>query len=399
MKFTKDNSFLVCHRCLYTCFLKSDMVNHYDRKNICDMKYCNTNNYNIEEYKMLSLKKRFYTNKKLKFYPESVLIQIINKYNDDINNIDDIDNFIIKDLQIDKYNNDINDNDINDNYIIIENNNRKMYKCVKCGTIYKKKDSLINHLQNEKLCLKKKIFNEYIKKCEEEKKVEEEKNNQIIINNNNNIQNNNVQNNNYNDFGKYQLKLRDFMLEGYNIDHIDLNKLNYKDFYLYDNMLNLILENDENKNIYFDNNNAIFFTKNNLSVLPNDKAVYVLLEKMGRAANKIVNLQDEEKQHNLNHIKDYYRINLNKYKYDTIFKKYDIKEKRFIYDSDIPQNMRTRDECIQTTIGIVNNYEEDIQEIFKKKKLNTKKLPPPMPYNIEDYISTKERYKELKDDY
>lgn len=263
----------------------------------------------------------------------------------------------------------------------------------------KKKDSLINHLQNEKLCSKKRIFNEYVKKCEEEKKVEEEKNNQIIINNNNNIQNNNVQNNNYNDFGKYQLKLRDFMLEGYNIDHIDLNKLNYKDFYLYDNMLNLILENDENKNIYFDNNNAIFFTKNNLSVLPNDKAVYVLLEKMGRAANKIVNLQDEEKQHKLNHIKDYYRINLNKYKYDTIFKKYDIKEKRFIYDSDIPQNMRTRDECIQTTIGIVNNYEEDIQEIFKKKKLNTKKLPPPMPYNIEDYISTKERYKELKDDY
>ncbi len=163
-------------------------------------------------------------------------------------------------------------------------------------------------------------------------------------------------------------------------------------------MLNLILENDRNKNIYFENNNAIFYTKNNLSVLSNDKAVYILIEKMGRAANKIINLQDENLQNNLKHVKDYYRINLNKYKYDTIYRKYDTDLKKFVYDSDIPPNMRVRDECIQTSIGIVNNFEDEIQEIFKKKQLNTKKLPPVMNYSIEDYISIKERYKDLKDD-
>lgn len=404
MKFTKDNSFLICHRCLYCCYLKSDMINHYNRKNICDIKYCSTNDFDFNDYKELSLKKRYYSEQKLKHYPESVLIKFITTYHNEINNIDDINNNF--DNTTNNFDNITNNNEQDiKNCVIFIIDNKKVYKCLKCGTLYKKKDSLLNHLQNDKLCYKKKIFNDYIKKCEEIKQDNE--NSKLVIQNNQksgekiviNNQNNNIQNNNINDYGNYKLKLRDFFLEGYSIDHIDLDKLNYNDFYLYDNMLNLILENDENKNIYFDNNNAIFYTKNNLSVLPNDKAVYVLLEKMGRVANKIINLQDEELQNKLNHVKDYYRINLNKYKFDTLFKKYDVNEKRFIYDSDVPQNIRTRDECIQTTIGIINNYEDETQEIFKNKKLNTKKLPPPMPYNIEDYLSVKDRYKELKDDY
>ncbi len=457
MKFTKDNSFFICHRCLYRSFLKTDMIKHYERKNICDIKYCETNSYTIDDYKRLSINKRYYTNHTLKHYPESVLIKYILNFHDEINIIDDdsdiyniinndkkyyitnnenmecdlkienIEEYDLKieeqDLEIEEYNLKIEENDLknknlenitkieNEDYMIIDNeiyyiisiNNidkineykgkKVIFKCYGCDTEYRKKFNFINHLQNDKLCHKKKLFNEYIKKCEDIKT--ENKHSQIIINN----QNNNIQNNNHNDYGNYKLKLRDFFLEGYSIDHIDLDKLNYNDFYLYDNMLNLILENDENKNIYFDNNNAIFYTKNNLSVLPNDKAVYVLLEKMGSVANKIVNLQDEEAQAKLNHIKDYYRINLNKYKFDTIFKKYDVNEKKFIYDSDVPKNIRTRDECIQTTISIINNYEDDIQQIFKNKKLNTKKLPPPMPYNIEYYLSIKERYKELKDEY
>ncbi len=52
MNFTKDNSGFICHRCLYVCFGKSDMVKHCNKKNICK----NNSNclFNQTEYKDLS---------------------------------------------------------------------------------------------------------------------------------------------------------------------------------------------------------------------------------------------------------------------------------------------------------------------------------------------------------
>ncbi len=386
-KYKKYDSFYICHRCMYMSHFKNDITKHYNRKNICDMKYTNNESLTLNEYKERSITRKYYIKNKLTHYPTSILLKIITQYTNEINYIDDdiSDNNNVKNNELMVINNEI----IEDEEIKDKDSD---YVCKDCGSKYKKKESYINHLMNEKLCFRRKIYNS--------------KTNNNITNNNsspsviNNIQNNYMSNvqHNYNNYNSYNLKLKDFLQEGYSIDHIVLDKLDYNNFFLYDNMLNLVFNNDENKNIYFENNNAVFYTKNNISVLPNDKAVYILLEKMGRAANKIINMQEDELKESLNHVKDYYRINLNKYKLDTLYKKYDTGLKKFIYDSDVPDNMRTRDECIQTTMGIINNFEDKTQEIFKCKNLNTKKLTPIMPYNIEDYVSIKDRYKELKDD-
>ncbi len=392
-KYKKYDSFYICHRCMYMSHFKNDITKHYNRKNICDMKYTNNEILTIDEYKERSLTRRYYIKNRLNYYPISIILKIITQYKEEVNYIDDD---IIENVENKKLGNNkmeiMNITEVQNQEI---ENIQSEFVCLECGSQYKKKESYLNHMMNKRLCLRRKIYNskmnEYLKN---------ETNNNLGPSVVNNIQNNYMSNvqHNYNNYNSYNLKLKDFLQEGYSLDHIVLDKLDYNNFFLYDNMLNLVFDNDENKNIYFENNNAVFYTKNNISVLPNDKAVYILLEKMGRAANKIINMQEDELRESLNHVKDYYRINLNKYKFDTLYRKYDPELKKFIYDSDVPDNMRTRDECIQTTMGIINNFENKTQEIFKSKNLNTKKLTPIMPYNIEDYVSIKDRYKELKDE-
>ncbi len=392
-KYKKYDSFYICHRCMYMSHFKNDITKHYNRKNICDMKYTNNEILTIDEYKERSLTRRYYIKNRLNYYPTSIILKIITQYKEEVNYIDDD---IIENVENKKLGNNkmeiMNITEVQNQEI---ENIQSEFVCLECGSQYKKKESYLNHMMNKRLCLRRKIYNskmnEYLKN---------ETNNNLGPSVVNNIQNNYMSNvqHNYNNYNSYNLKLKDFLQEGYSLDHIVLDKLDYNNFFLYDNMLNLVFDNDENKNIYFENNNAVFYTKNNISVLPNDKAVYILLEKMGRAANKIINMQEDELRESLNHVKDYYRINLNKYKFDTLYRKYDPELKKFIYDSDVPDNMRTRDECIQTTMGIINNFENKTQEIFKSKNLNTKKLTPIMPYNIEDYVSIKDRYKELKDE-
>jgi len=89
--------------------------------------------------------------------------------------------------------------------------------------------------------------------------------------------NNNLSQNNYN------FELKDFIENNYSHSHIPRNAIQNKDFYLHKNFLNLIMENDENKNIYFDGKYAFIYTDGGLKRIQSDKAGYLVLEKLDKA--------------------------------------------------------------------------------------------------------------------
>lgn len=164
MNFTKDNSGFICHRCLYICFGKSDMVKHSNKKNICK----NNSNclLNDMEYKDLSLNNRYYfsnDNININFLTLQELTYIVSNHNNNFINI--LNEKLEKELNIEQYNKNQNttgDNQIipdkDTNYIIYENNIRK-FKCPHCNTKYIRKDSLYKHLVNNKNCIYKQNLN------------------------------------------------------------------------------------------------------------------------------------------------------------------------------------------------------------------------------------------------
>ncbi len=284
---------------------------------------------------------------------------------------------------------------------VVKDHQTHSYECYNCKKVFKKKDSYIHHLQHGgKLCEKLTIMNISHKKREEAEQakmiiqniyqnINQTQNVQNIQNNNNQIQNDNHNN--------IDLSLRDFAKEGYSIDHINVSDLK-DDFYLYDNMAELVFQNDVNKNVFFQDKVAIVYTSNRIDVLPTDKAVFHIHTKIGRAADRLVEKHSPAKRKGLQNVVDYYRINSNKFCHDTLYKKYDVKEKCYVHDSDVLPGLRTRDECISNVVGIVNAHEERTQEIFRAKGLNTKKLPPVNPVTIEYFANVKDRYKPLKED-
>ncbi len=163
MNFTKDNSGFICHRCLYVCFGKSDMLKHCNKKNICK----NNSNclLNETEYKDLSLNNRYYFSNdiiNINFLTLQELKYIVLNHNNNFINI--LNENLEKELNIKKYNKNVKEEDnkiiydTNTNYIIYENNIRN-FKCPHCNSKYIKKDTLYNHLVNNKNCIYKQNLN------------------------------------------------------------------------------------------------------------------------------------------------------------------------------------------------------------------------------------------------
>ncbi len=170
-KYTKENSGFICHRCFYISFTKSDMIKHCNKKNLCKTRYNCL--YTEEEYKDLSIKKRYYfTEKGIDINEDillntTILIQLVTEFNDEINIIHNIYDLHNKNnylnynlyqnsiLDLNKHNNQLIKKD---NYIIYENGIKK-FKCLICETIYMKKENLEKHLKNPKSCENKRIFN------------------------------------------------------------------------------------------------------------------------------------------------------------------------------------------------------------------------------------------------
>ncbi len=392
MKFTKANSGYICHRCLYISYTITDMNKHCNKKKLCNVHYNCL--YNDEEYKQLSIKKRYYFDEenidisKEKALSVKQLITLVTEYHDSFNLITNISELSNKKEEVIKEDDIKGDKD----YIVYVDGERR-FMCLRCETKYKRKENLEEHHKNKESCDKKLKLKESLLKKEEEKiLIQNQTNNQVNIQNmNQNIQNNNnTQNNNYN------VKLRDFVEETYVYKHIPRDYILEDNFYLYKNFLTMIMENDENKNIYFDGKYAYLYIDGSLKQVQNDKAGCLVLEKLSVAMRSYINSNPKSgKEEEYNHVHKYYSTIRNKYVADTLYKPYDPETNKFLYCET--NNIRTRDKCLSDITQVINVHKDKTKKLMEEKECNKYELDKNYQINIPFYESSRMRNKAFLD--
>ncbi len=365
-----------------------------------------------------------------------------------------------------------------EDYVYINDDGEKVYRCLLCDSIFKKKRSLLNHLKTIKTCISrlstqttlinhKKLINvskkannpnQSVKEmigsimnalpCKEsyEKTLESVSTNsgykeslfnpegckqatspdhsmilqqiedmqkvvaafskavirqdakQVTINNTQNINNNNINNTQNNSVKpKIQLELRDFFKDDYEYVHIKNKEVFNEAFFEHKNFLTHILSNDVNKNIYFKNGYAYLFAGGQIIRIPNDKAGYILMEKMFTTmgsflrSNALINADDYD------HIIRLFSVEKLKYLNDTIYKSYDVKTRQYLPDA--VSLRRTRDKYLYDVTESTNKFKERTKEIFQQKA--TGSCPEQCPthkIHIPGFIATRLRNQGFDDD-
>ncbi len=412
-------NFYICHHCVtFRTPYKKDIIRHFSRRNKC---HANTIISYDEAYELSINKKFIFNNILVNHLNVNDFIYIINNYTDEKNIIDK--DFRKKNsLIIHQENNaieDINTNiDIKKNkkkkddfYFKYYNEEKEKYICDKCCAEYTTKQNLQYHLMNIKACEANQKINQLhqnkLKELEIKKAIQavqqqnvtynvnniEQLNNIGNLNNIQNIQNNNnnVQHTNYN------ISVKDFIHDRYDVGHIQDSFYQNKDFFLFTNFLRVIMENKKNQNIFFTDNHqeAIVYTGNELNRISSDKAGYLILDKLSQSFDQILYKQDDEAQEYYKFIQKYYSVLKGQYKHDTIYKDYDVDEQKFIYTAN-SSLFRSRDKNLQKMISTLDNCNSEARENMKYVMSDIRKIPLVNP-NIEDFASIRNRYKDLKD--
>ncbi len=407
------NTFHICYYCLdYMSNLKSDVNRHLNKLHKCKPYFIL---FNFEEASKKSLYTKYIFHIDKNNLTKNDLLFIISNYNNNKNHI--FENF--RDPLIIAKNNDslftkeeleiqYNKNEekviseleeeILEQIIQKDKIKNEEYKCYHCESLFTTKHNLLKHLENETVCNNRKKQNELLKKNKEEEFKKRELtnyHNQSIINNIQNIenqQNNNILNNNMNK-NNFQVKIKDFVKENYDLSHIDDSFYNKKDFFLYNNFLSEIMLNEKNRNVYFIDNEAIFLNNNQLNKMSDEKAEYLILEKMEKSFQLFLNKQNEDTKKYYNFITKYYHVIKGHCKHDTILKNYDINERKFIYEGNSSM-FRARDVYLINIKKIFEKHDKDIQEKLSKYSDGGQIfLSEP---NIEDFASKRSRYRDLK---
>ncbi len=411
-----DKGYYICHYCCeYISLAKYDMTRHFNRKNKCKC----FSLYSYECAEKLSLTKKFYFHMDMDKLIHDDYIFIMNNYNLPKNDIyEDFrknvpkQDFDIKStiMSLIPVNNEIivkkseDDNIMNNkelfDKIFFEEENKR-YVCKKCGCGYTSKQNLIKHLRMKKECVRRSEINELINdnlqiaeiKKDKIKKEDEKFKSHVVQNNISNVQNN-IQNNNNTQNTTYNIMLKDFIHENYDLTHIKDSFYEKKDFFIYSNFLRMVMENEKNQNIFFSNNEAIVYSDNELNKMSSDKAGYLVLDKLSQSFNQLLNMQDDGAREYYSFITKYYSLLKGQYKHDTIYKDYDIDEKKFVYTSN--SNMfRSRDKYLSKIMTTVNKFSNDAREHMNVKAEDIRDIPLINP-SIEDFASVRMRYRDLK---
>jgi hypothetical protein len=410
-------SYYICHYCfIYITINKSDIKKHFNKKKKC--KCLTTTSY--EDCKNLSINKKFICNFDIDNLSQSDLQYICIHYNDLENMIDlNYKNIALKEILKKNINlsNEIKETENNKNicqildkeiendknYInnfdnIYYNKEKDKYICNLCLVEYKSKQNMLKHIENTSQCEKYKQRNNLIKNNLEQsinmiKKEFNDKQifNTYVQNNNNNVQNNNnnTQNNTYN------FAMRDFVHEKYDLTHINDSFYEKKDFFIYPNFLRVIMENKKNQNIFFSENEAIIYSDKELNKMSSDKAGYLVLDKLSQSFDQLLNKQDNEAREYYSFITKYYSVLKGQYKHDTIYKEYDVDERRFYYTAN-SSLFRSRDKYLSKIVTTVNKCNDNARENMNVSIQDIKNIPTINP-NIEDYASVRMRYRDLKE--
>ncbi len=417
----------ICHNCCnYVTDNKKDMKKHFQRKNKCN---CMTL-YKYEEAELLSSTKKFIFDFDYTKLIHDDYIYIINNYYDNENIIknDFKKNILLNEIKINNDKEDINQNkkekeDKNneENYKNTKYEKKKefdqlyfneelnKYVCDKCDLKYTTKYNFINHLNNEDACIKQQKLNNIMEKTKqnffikkEKELIKKEEVNKHIIQNNgnmniNNVSNvNNIQNNNNNTHNStYNFAMNDFVHDRYDLSHIKDSFYEKKDFFIYTNFLNTIMENKNNQNLFFINNEAVFYTDNELNKMNADRAGYMILDKLSQSFDELISKQDTDAREYYKFITKYYHVIKGHYKHDTIYKEYDVDDRQFIYTAN-SRSFRSRDKYLGKMSSTLKKFNDNVRENMKLSGCEIQNIPLINP-NIEDYASTRMRYRDLKD--
>ncbi len=398
----------ICHYCIeYKTNNLGDLYRHYKRKKKCK---CSTI-FTYEEAEKLSKNKKFNFTFDTKNLSKNDYIYIITHFNEKENiinkdfmfcnnkvlYIEDNKKCIKEDDNIEQYDEEFNEEEDND----------ESHICINCNKEFSSIYSLRRHYLNSKACKKNQELNkirtiqkkyDLILKKEKEKDDELNKNiNNTFINNNvQNINNNNVQNiNNNKQNSTYNVSIRDFVNDNYDLSHINDSFYQKKDFFLYHNFLKMIMENKNNQNIFFSDNEAIMYSDNELNKMSSDKAGYLILDKLSQSFDELLYKQDAEAREYYKFITKYYHVVKGHYKHDTIFKEYDVDEQRFIYTAN-SNLFRSRDKYLSKMTTTLSKVRGSTLENMSVNIDELKDIPMLNP-NIEDFASVKMRYRDLKD--
>lgn len=406
------NTFHLCHYCLdYMSNLKSDVNRHLTKLHKCKP-YSILFSFEEAIQKSLHTKYIFYIDKNK--LTKNDLLFIISNYHNVKNHIfenfrDPIyiaknnDSLFTKEELETQYNikNQLKEEEIEEIIIneVEDEIKKEEYKCYHCESNFTTKHNLLKHLENETVCNNRKKQNELIKKNKERELQNREitnYHNQAIINNIQNIenqQNNNILNNNMNK-NNFQVKIKDFVKENYDLTHIDDSFYTKKDFFLYNNFLTEIMLNEKNRNIYFVDNEAIFLSDNQLNKMSDEKAEYLILEKMEKAFEIFMNKQNDDAKKYYSFINKYFRVIKGHCKHDTILKHYNTELRQFEYEGDSGK-FRARDVYLVNIKRIFEKHNKDTREKLNKYSNGGQIFL--MEPNIEDFTSKRNRYKDLKD--
>ena len=228
-------------------------------------------------------------------------------------------------------------------------------KCKYCERIFTRRDNYIRHIQTSAKCCNNEDYKEMMDK--EKGRVN---NYNSVYNISNNIQN--VQNNG-NNHNKIEVKVRDFFGDPFEYIHIPNELVHDKEFFLHQNFIQHLFENDVNKNIYFENKYAFIYTNKGLTRIPSDKAVYLILDKLDSAigsylrSNSLINPDDYE------FVMRFYSVVTKKFLTDSIHRVYDVEKREFIPFET--KNIRTRDKYMSEVIQCLSKIKGRTKELLQ----------------------------------
>ncbi len=414
IKFT-NNCYHICYFCLnYKSTRKGDLEKHLNKNKKCQLTYIPVEMMDFEKAAQLSLNNRYFflfDHSKLLF---NDYIYIVNNFREPLNYIkyeDVINSNVYLKNNIEKIKNENKKEEIIQNKKEEYKNEEeeketKIFKCTRCEKEYTSKQNLLIHLKNKKMCENNQLLNKMLKESElksvSEALESSKKLQETVIQNNTNC---NVQNNTFNNSPMIKLEVSDFGRDVYSYNHIPKSYMKEDDFYLYPNFLNKILENEKNQNIYFinhdentksENKKALIYADETLYKINEDKAIYMILEKLGTTMKYLLNKSyknEEEKEKDkekLDEIHRYYRVVTGHFKHDTIFKDYDLEDNTFY---NLSHKRRSRDVYTSKIKNIINSHGTPISQITTNNLNHSFEIFNP---DIEDYGSTRVRNKDLK---
>ena len=299
-----------------------------------------------------------------------------------------------------------------DDYICYVDGERR-FKCMRCMSIYKRKESLIKHLKNKKSCDEKYMFTQRMIRNKEEESMGKgicfgasagastgastgTKDRcgpvQNILNIQHNSNNNNIQN-----ISNCKLVVSDFIEHKYAHNHIPAKFIEKDDFYLLKNFLNAIMVNQKNRNIYFEGKYAFFYADGCLKRIPADKAGYIILEKIRDCIEYYIRQNPLRKKPSEEYVYVYiyYEVMAKKYKFDTLYRPYVHKTQSYIPCETA--NIRTRDTHLSEMTQVVNAYKDLTRDIMTELGCYQIEIDTNYNVNIPDYASSRKRNKEFID--